>query len=47
MRRLFLLVLGVFASIVLVAPSAFADSPHFISASASLNSSGDLVAQFK
>ena len=47
MRRILLLVLGIVVSIVLVAPSAFADSPHFISASASVSSSGDLVARFK
>ena len=47
MRRFFFLVLGSFATIVLLAPSAFASSPHFISASAKLNSSGDLVATFK
>jgi hypothetical protein len=49
MRRLLLLVLGVFASIVLVAPSAFADSPHFISeGTASITSSGAYkVSNFK
>jgi hypothetical protein len=49
MSRLLLLVLGVFASIVLVAPSAFADNPHFISAgTASIISSGAFqVSNFK
>ena len=47
MRRL-LAFLGVFiASFVLVAPSALADSPHFIRASGSLNSDGSLTVSFK
>ena len=44
MRRVLVVVFGIFASMVLVTPSAFADSPHFISASAKVNASGDLVA---
>ena len=47
MRRVLVVVFGIFASMVLVTPSAFADSPHFISASAKVNASGDLVAMFK
>jgi hypothetical protein len=49
MRRLLLLVLGSFVSIVLLAPSAFADSPHFISeGTASITSGGAyLVSNFK
>src|ERR671934_375347 len=38
-----LALVGVFA----VVPAAQADSPHFISASASINSSGQLVCSFK
>lgn len=47
MRRL-LAFLGVcFASIVLVAPTALADSPHFIRADGTLNSDGSLTVSFK
>jgi hypothetical protein len=47
LRRFLPFFVGIFAALVLVAPSAFASSPHFISASASLDSSGNLVASFK
>jgi hypothetical protein len=49
MRRFLLLFIGASAAIGLVAPSAFADSPHFISeGTASITSSGAyLVSNFK
>jgi hypothetical protein len=49
MRRLFLLALGIFASIGLLSQAAYADSPHFISeGTASITSSGAyLVSNFK
>lgn len=47
MRRL-LAFIGVFiASFILAAPSALADSPHFVRASGSLNSDGSLTVSFK
>ena len=47
MRRL-LAFIGVFiASFILAAPSALADSPHFIRASGSLNNDGSLTVSFK
>jgi hypothetical protein len=49
MSRLLLLVLGVCAAIVLAAPSAFADSPHFISEGTAsiLNGGAYNVSNFK
>jgi hypothetical protein len=49
MRRLFLLALGIFASIGLLSQAAYADSPHFISeGTASITSSGAYrVSNFK
>jgi hypothetical protein len=48
MRRFIALVASAVAVAALAfAPAAFADSPHFISASAAINSSGQLVCSFK
>jgi hypothetical protein len=47
MRRILITVAVVFATAALAAPAAFADSPHFISASATVDGSGNLVAKFK
>ena len=47
MRRILFMVAAVFATAALAAPAAFADSPHFLSASATVDSSGNLVATFK
>jgi hypothetical protein len=47
MRRFAIAALLAMLMLVLSVSAAFADSPHFISASASVNSSGSLVATFK
>ena len=48
MRKLIALVASAFAVAAFAfAPAAFADSPHFITASATLNNSGQLVCSFK
>jgi hypothetical protein len=47
MKRMLFPLAAVFATAALAAQAAFADSPHFLSASATVNSSGDLVATFK
>lgn len=48
MRKFTALVASAFAVAALAfAPAAFADSPHFIKASATINSSGQLVCSFK
>jgi hypothetical protein len=47
MRKFLFMVAAVFATAALAAPAAFADSPHFLSASATVDSSGNLVAKFK
>jgi hypothetical protein len=47
MKRMLLALAAVFATAALAAPAAFADSPHFISASAAVDSSGNLTATFK
>jgi hypothetical protein len=47
MKRMLFALAAVFATAALAAPAAFADSPHFLSASATVNSSGNLTATFK
>src|SRR5262245_15247655 len=47
MRRFFVVLSIVGAVIALAAPAAFADSPHFVRASASLNANGTLDVNFK
>jgi len=47
MRRMLFVLAAVFATAALAAPAAFADSPHFISASATVDNNGNLVATFK
>src|SRR5882757_4333708 len=47
MRRILFVVAAVFATAALAVPAAFADSPHFLSASATVDSGGNLVATFK
>lgn len=47
MRRIFIVFALVFATAAVAVPVALADSPHFLSASATIDSSGNLVATFK
>ena len=47
MRRIGIAVFAVLLLVVLTTTAALADSPHFISASASVDKSGNLVATFK
>lgn len=47
MRKILLVIVAMFAVAAFAVPAALADSPHFISASASLDASGNLVATFK
>jgi hypothetical protein len=47
MRRMLLLFVAAFATAALAVPAALAVSPHFISASATLNANGTLTASFK
>src|ERR687887_2701797 len=47
MRKLVIASLVVLVGVFAVVPAAQADSPHFISASASINGSGQLVCTFK
>ena len=47
MRRFFVVLSIVGAVIALAAPAAFADSPHFVRASATLNADGTLDVNFK
>ena len=47
MRRLVTALFVVLVGVLVAVPVAQADSPHFISASASINSSGQLVCTFK
>jgi hypothetical protein len=47
MRRLLIVLAAAFATAALAAPAALADSPHFLKASASIDSSGNLVCTFK
>ncbi len=47
MRRIGIAVFAALMLVVLTTTAALADSPHFISASASVDSAGNLVAKFK
>jgi hypothetical protein len=47
MRRMLVVLAAVFATAALAVPAALAVSPHFISASATLNADGTLTANFK
>ena len=47
MRRLLTVLAAACATAALAAPAALADSPHFLKASASIDSSGNLVCTFK
>jgi len=47
MKRMLLVLVAVCATAAIAAPAAFATSPHFISASAAVDSSGNLTATFK
>ncbi len=47
MRRMLVVLAAVFATAALAVPAALAVSPHFISASATLNADGTLTAKFK
>jgi hypothetical protein len=47
MRRFLLTLTAVLGAAAVAIPVAFADSPHFISASATINNSGQLVCSFK
>jgi hypothetical protein len=47
MRRIGIAVFAVLLLVVLTTTAALADAPHFISASASVDSAGNLVAKFK
>src|SRR5262245_58836514 len=47
MRRMLFVFVGVLATAALAVPAAFGVSPHFISASASLNADGTLTGSFK
>jgi hypothetical protein len=47
MRRMLLVLAAVFATAAIAVPAATAVSPHFISASATLNANGTLTANFK
>lgn len=47
MRRFLLTLTAVLGAAAVAIPAAFADSPHFISASATINNSGQLVCSFK
>jgi hypothetical protein len=47
MKRVLFSVAPVFATAALATPAAFADSPHFLSASATVDRSGNLTATFK
>ncbi len=47
MRRMLVVFAAVFATAALAVPAALAVSPHFISASATLNADGTLTANFK
>jgi hypothetical protein len=47
MRRMLIALVAVLALGAFAVPAAFADSPHFLKASASIDSSGNLVCTFK
>lgn len=47
MRRMLIALVAVLAMGAFAVPAAFADSPHFLRASASIDSSGNLVCTFK
>jgi hypothetical protein len=47
MRRIFFVLAAVFATAAIAVPAATAVSPHFISASATLNADGTLTGSFK
>jgi hypothetical protein len=47
MPRIFLILVAAFATAALAVPGALATSPHFISASGTLNANGSLTASFK
>jgi hypothetical protein len=47
MRRIFFVLAAVFATAAIAVPAATAVSPHFISASATLNADGTLTGKFK
>ena len=47
MNRMLSALAVVLATAAVAVPAAFADSPHFLSASATVDSSGNLVATFK
>ena len=47
MKRMLIAFVGVLAAAALAVPAAFADSPHFIKAGASVDNSGNLVCTFK
>jgi hypothetical protein len=47
MRRMLLIVVAAFATAAIAVPVALAVSPHFISASGTLNANGSLTANFK
>jgi hypothetical protein len=47
MRRIFFVLAAVFATAAIAVPAATAVSPHFISASATLNANGTLTGSFK
>jgi hypothetical protein len=46
-RRILVTSLLVMATVALAVPAAFADSPHFVRASGTLNSNGSLTVNFK
>jgi hypothetical protein len=47
MRRMLFVLAGVFATAALVVPAALAVSPHFVSASGTVNADGSLTVNFK
>jgi hypothetical protein len=47
MQRMLIAFAGVLVAAALAVPAAFADSPHFIKASASIDNDGSLVCTFK
>jgi hypothetical protein len=47
MRRVFIFIVALVATMAVGMPAAHADSPHFIRASGSLNADGSLTASFK
>jgi hypothetical protein len=47
MKRMLIAFVGVLSAAALAVPAAFADSPHFIKAGASVDNSGNLVCTFK